>query len=63
MPVESSGSSIFSIHNNSRHRQRFTGVCYLLAGIGQKNRAQALPLKIGVDRKSPDKRHRYRIAG
>jgi len=63
MPVESNGSGIFSVHHNARHRQRCAGVGYLAAGIGKKNRAQALPLKLGGDGKSPDQRHRYGIAG
>ena len=63
MPVEISGSDIFGVHHDSRHCQRCTGVRYLLTGIGQKNRAQAFPLKVGGDGKSSDKRHRHRISG
>lgn len=60
--VKASSCGVFGIHHNAGHCQRGAGVCHLLTGIGQKNRAQAFALKADIHREAPDERHRHRVS-
>ena len=63
MSIESCGGIIFCIRNYPRYGKRCTCACNFLTGVGQEYRPQTFPLKVGINSKSSDKRHRHGITG
>ena len=62
MFAERLSGPVLCIHDDSCHRQHFTGVRNLLASINQKHRSQSFALKLTCDPQSPDQRHRNRVS-
>lgn len=62
MTVESSGGLILGIYDNSDHCEHFTCLDDLMAGVGEQDGAQALPLKLYIYGEPADQCDRHGIA-